>query len=672
MWSRCSLVVVAILSASLAFAAPLPRPHKPAPGTWHTSTAHAAAADSIHIGSLTLHRCPDVDAYCGAIVRALDPTAQVFGTITIRFEFHPHTDTSKPPLEPIMAAEGGPGYATTGTSSSYVGLYAPLMDRRDLLLVDERGTGHSGALTCASLQASSDATEVQGIADCSAQLGDTRYLYGSGLAADDAAAVLDALAIDRVNLYGDSYGTFFAQTFAGRHPERVRSVVLDGAYPVRGLSPWYPEIATTASFAFDAACARSPTCAALGGESMERIRALARSLRQHPIRGRAPDGNGVMRRVEVTPVNLAYLMFGNGTQSVVYRDLDAAARAWLDGGDALPLLRMVAENELTAFTGGGGVEEFSEASFVAVSCQDYPQIYDMNSSLGDRLAQRAQSIAQERASHPGVYEPFSIAEFDSMSLDTSVLDLCLHWEAPSVAPVYPPGEPVPADADFTQAPVLVLSGDLDSLTPARQGKEAADLFANGRQVIVPNSFHVTALGDQDDCASNLVRRFVATLDVGDTSCTHHIAEVHLVPSFEASASAFQPAAAVAGNEGTDTDLRVAAAAAWTVGDVVARWWVNWSGRDVGLRGGTWSYSGETSVTRFTLDNVRFVNDLAVSGTVSWDYDYPGTTIARVRLEGGADDAGNLVIRWNDHVAHAKATINGVIGLRRIAATIYAP
>ena len=66
---------------------------------------------------------------------------------------------------------------------------------------------------------------------CAAKLGDRFDLYGSALSADDLSAVITALQLGPVDLYGDSYGTFFAQVFLGRHPDQLRSVVLDSAYP---------------------------------------------------------------------------------------------------------------------------------------------------------------------------------------------------------------------------------------------------------------------------------------------------------------------------------------------------------------------------------------------------------------------------------------------------------
>ena len=83
--------------------------------------------------------------------------------------------------------------------------------------------------------------------------------YSTNLAADDLAAVLDALDIARIDLYGDSYGSYFSQVFALRHANRLRSLVLDGAYPLEGPDyAWYPHYAPAMRAKFDRACQRSP------------------------------------------------------------------------------------------------------------------------------------------------------------------------------------------------------------------------------------------------------------------------------------------------------------------------------------------------------------------------------------------------------------------------------
>jgi len=82
----------------------------------------------------------------------LDRSGGVKGTLRIGYGRYPHTDRSAPGLETIVAVEGGPGYATTASRGYYLGLFRPIMDRHDLLLVDLRGTGTSDPLRCLPLQ----------------------------------------------------------------------------------------------------------------------------------------------------------------------------------------------------------------------------------------------------------------------------------------------------------------------------------------------------------------------------------------------------------------------------------------------------------------------------------------------------------------------------------------
>lgn len=655
---RHRLTATFVLALFLAVPAHADAPRKRA----MTAMRPAVQGLALPVGTLTLTPCGP--AWCGSVTRVLDPSGEVTGTVAVAFEFYPQRDMARPNAGAIVATEGGPGYATTGSRAGYLALFEPLLAERHLLLVDNRGTGRSAPLHCDALQ-HDPLSLPKSIAACGTQLGERAALYGSALAADDLAAVIEALQLGRVDLYGDSYGTFFSQTFAGRHPALLRSVVLDAAYAVIGADPWYPEAAPQARAAFDAACARSPACAAQGGASMDRIGVLLQTLRAAPFTGTAPDGDGTLQTATADAQGLAYVMFANASGPVVYRELDAAARAWASG-DTAPLLRLVAENQTVADSTAAAdrARAFSAGLFTAVSCADYTQIYRMTDPPLVRRRTAEAATAAKQQTDPNVFAPFTIAEFLAMPQDYSVVNLCIPWPVASSA--HPPGQPVPPGTAFPGVPVLVLSGDLDSLTPPAQGAQAAALFPNARRVVVKNSFHVTAIGDTDRCASTLVRNFVQTLSPGDASCADAVPAYRLLPQFGQRAAQLVPANPAPGNQGSADDLRIVAAALYAAGDVLARWWVNYDGDGVGLRGGSFAYTTLGAVTRFQLDALRWSDDVAVSGTITWNID---TSDVRVQL---ATAAGHIEATWRDRVADSVAAISGQLNGRRIAATMTAP
>jgi pimeloyl-ACP methyl ester carboxylesterase len=624
----------------------------------------------LQVGSLTLQRCSAAGAYCGRLPRPLDPAGEVAGRIPVRFEFYPHASRAAAPAGTIVAVEGGPGFSTTAQASHFLALFGTLLDNRNLLLMDLRGTGRSRAIDCRPLQRAAVPTPSL-IARCGRQLGNTADLYDSAIAAADLAALLDALGTGPVDLYGAGYGAYFAQTFAGLYPDRLRTLSLDSAYPVIGDNPWLPFYVPAARRALDWVCQRSSTCNVLPGTSMDRLVRLLDALRTHPFRGVGRDGDGRRRRVEANASALAYVMLANSPGENVARELDAAARAYLESQDPQPLLRLIAENQTSADLRGVPATYFSRGLFTAVSCSDYPQLYDMRGPPSLRLQQRDAAIAQREATDPTLYAPFTIAEFRGMPLDYSSLDLCVEWPAPSAA--HPPGPPLPEGARFPAVPTLVLSGELDSLSAPEEGALTAALFPNARQVLVTNEFHITALGDRNDCSSRLIRNLIQSLESGDTACAARIPEVRTPPGFFRNLSDTPPAMAAEGNQGTRLDLQAAAAAVWTAGDVITRWWTNFTGRGAGLRGGRFDYrlGPGGHGYRFRLRQVRWVNDLAVTGTLDWAYGV-GISRAHLRIKAAKGEAGILNIQWPEREAQAMAVINGTIGGRQIRAITPAP
>jgi pimeloyl-ACP methyl ester carboxylesterase len=602
--------------------------------------------------ALKLTRCKGVDdARCGSVSVPLDRANPDGEKIKIAFELHPRRNQDTPALEPIVAVEGGPGYSTRASRDSYVELFAPLMNRRDLLLIDNRGTGASGAINCKKLQ-SYQGDFTNDVAACARRLGAAADDYGTGVATDDMVAVLDRLKFDRVNLYGDSYGTFFSQTFAVRHPERLRSLVLDAAYPIEGADPWYRDSARALRNAFRVACSRAPACAAVGGDPIQRMSALAARLRQTPITGKAKDADGVKRTVTLDAPALAFLAWSASGTPTIYRELDPAIRAALDpvDPDETPLLRLAAEN-LTLEA--GEPVDYSEGLYAAVICHDYPQLWDPARPVAQRRAQYAASVAALDRDDPQAFAPFTNAEWIAQPYNE--LDYCLRWPAPP-----DPDPPKPAGVGFPRVPTLVLTSDLDANTSAEGGKVVARQF--GATVVESANYtHVSALGDFGRCASKIVETFVRTLAPGDTSCSAHYAENRVVDHF---------ARRAADMTGTSADDKVVRAAAATAADVIARWWSMYGEAGVGLRGGTFKVSGDPKV-RFKLDGVKWVEDLAVDGTVVQQRD---TGAINAQLVGRTPDGATakVTITWNDWAPHAVAHAEGAVGGRPVDLDFPAP
>src|SRR3984885_13556860 len=319
---------------------------------------------TITVGELTLTLCrPHLNGYCGSIERPIDPRGVTPGKFTIGFEYYPRRDSSDPPLGTILPQEGGPGYSSTGSRAYYLEIFDALRDHRDILIVDKCGTGLSSPVDCHGMQTGSLA--LSAAAACARQLGDTAWFYGTDFAANDIVAVLDALGINDVDFYGDSYGTFFGQVLAGLYPHRLRSIILDSAYPVRPPDPWFGTDWAAAWSGIDKSCARSPSCSSLGATATLRMRKYIDIIRKTPISGKAPDGNGVLQPTTINTASLIYLIDYAGYGPPVYRDLDAAAGAWLESQDALPMLRLVAEADTASVD---SPYAFSYGLYEAVTC----------------------------------------------------------------------------------------------------------------------------------------------------------------------------------------------------------------------------------------------------------------------------------------------------------------
>lgn len=682
-------MIAAMVFAAALHPAPLVRRHAGTP-----AFDGMAGPASIGVGSLTLHRCDPVQpGYCGRIAVPLNWHDWSDGTIGVRFELITPAGGVAP--DTIVAQEGGPGYASTGTGAEYYRLFEPLLANHNLLMMDERGTGESTPIDCAPLQLytgsyAADAYK-RAVQECGSQLnhrfrnayGDYVHasdLFGTSASVNDLAAVLAAIGQAPVDLYGDSYGSFFAQVFAARYPQLLRSVVLDSTYATLDQNPFDPPGQERVRFAFDQTCRRSVACAAVvHGAATHLVHRLALRLAAQPLRARTTTPEGRPAYVDAGAPELEAVLTAGGYDTGVYRNLEAAASAWLERDDEVPLARLF---EWTlhgpAFYPLYGYREFSAGMGIADQCTVYADPFDLQSPVVQRRLEYAESVGQL----PPLFA-FPVSNVDAVTAPDEPYDECLTW--PKIEhddPIITRRPPlVPATL-----PVLILSGDIDTVTSHGDAEQAADQL--GRSVTfvdLPNEIHAPALDDGFDCAQQIVRQFVRAPHTAlDTTCTASIPEVRTLGVFPTTLRDMPPALPQSGNGATLDELRLAALAVDALGDSLlgAEYVYALSPQNcragycgTGLRGGRYAASPELG--RIALDGIAYSEDTRVGGeahvTGALFPAAPGNVTAQLRASGPHGLGVAIDVSWDERLPHASVTIAGKTAAgRTLAATAPAP
>ncbi len=266
--------------AALAIAATLPAAGSLAPAAASAGTSPAALASHP-----VVHSCHTGRALCGSIRVPLYWNLPDGGgrRLQVRFRIYLHTDAHAKAAEPVVAFEGGPGYGSIGSAGSYLSLLGPLRATHDLIVMDQRGTGSSDAIHCPALQQGTG-NFVDAVAACARKLGPAANAYGSAAVAQDLHAILSGLGISKVDVYGDSYGTYAAQAFTLHHPEDVRAVVLDGAYD-NSFDPFERPAAAAMRAMWKSECAQAQLC----GGILERLAKQTDAFAHHPLVGVGAD-----------------------------------------------------------------------------------------------------------------------------------------------------------------------------------------------------------------------------------------------------------------------------------------------------------------------------------------------------------------------------------------------
>ena len=415
------------------------------------------------------------DAWCGVLRRPLDPANPGGTQIDVHYAVLPALARNRKP-DPVMFFAGGPGQSAIELGGSVARLLARLSYRRDIILVDQRGTGRSAPLACPDVPATASmapqadpARQLQRVQACLATLqalphGDLRH-YSTWVAMQDADAVRQALGAAQVNVVGGSYGTRAALEYMRQFPQAVRRAVIDGVAPPDMVLP--AALSTDTQAALDAvlaACQAQPACQQRHPALRDDWRRLMSSLPReasvaHPMTGAIERVNftrewvlGLVRAPLYVPALAAALPLAVS---------EAAA------GRFEPLLG------LASALGSRSTGRLSEGMHYSVVCaEDLPR-------------------AALAADAPGI-------DFGTGSV-TQYQRVCATWPRGDVPAAF---YRVPA----ATAATLVLSGGADPVTPPRHGQRvAAALGAQARHVIVPQAGHgVMGLA----CMRDVLYRFI--------------------------------------------------------------------------------------------------------------------------------------------------------------------
>lgn len=461
------------------------------------------------IGSKTLEFChlPDYrqEVLCGSHVVFENRAAAEGRRIEIRFAVMPAVGED-PESDPLVVFAGGPGQAAMEMAPFVEQSFQQVRERRDIVLIDQRGMGRSHPLDC-EMPEDEMAVSPRALAErareavtaCLEAWDADVTLYTQDLANEDIHEILLALDYSRVNLFGGSWGTRSALFYAHRYPEHVRSIVLDGALPPENAAPLHAAAdGDRALRALFAACAGDAAChqafPALEGDFRRVVERL---------------GTGETEITFDDPVT------GEPTAVVMTRD---AFGGLLRGVLYSPELSRVVPYAVHRAAAGDFKALLGVSSYLATASED---VMTPGASLAIFCAEEIR-----RGPRPDAVEA-AAGDLETL-IGTAMLDglqnACGVWPETSVPAIY-------AEEAGSQAPALILSGEVDPITPPRWGEAMSRVLPRSLHVVAPNTGHnVAPVG----CAPELIADFVERggFEGLDAECLEEIER----PSFFVSAA----------------------------------------------------------------------------------------------------------------------------------------
>ncbi len=395
-----------------------------------------------------------------------------------------------PAPDPVFFLAGGPGQAATQIAGFALGVADRLHDKHDFVLVDQRGTGRSHPLFCttppedAPLAERFDSGLDEAAVDlCRAEQEADLRMYTTPIAVDDLDAVRAALGYDKIDLWGTSYGTRVGLAYLRAHGDHARAAVLDSVAPMSLYLPLsLAKDADRALARLFVDCAAEPACGAAFPDLGARFQAFVEHLDDEPLR--ATVRHPVTGANE--PLVIGRTAFLGALRGVLYSaDASALVPLALDRamkGELGPFVAM------TQNLAGGFERQIATGMFLSVVCAEDVPFFA-----------------------PGDVEREAAGTLFGADAAKEIVRACTRWPRGEVPKSF--RDPVESDV-----PVLLLSGDLDPVTPPSWAADAKKTLHRSANVVFSGTGHTAAVSA---CARKIAATFLDRgTEVGlDTACS---------------------------------------------------------------------------------------------------------------------------------------------------------